>query len=226
MAKKTGKLSYGGIRMIKVKDDLYRFTSFNEQINLSFHQYLLKTAEPILFHTGNVWQAQALLPKLKELLDGVGLGYIFVSHFEADECGGLALILGDYPEARTICSEVTARQLTGFGFDNEVIIKRPGEKLVGNSFELEFISYPAEMHLWEGLLAVENQRGILFSSDLMIRRGREVKPIIEVDWKTEISEIKSEQIPDPARLARMQKELSQIQPALVAPGHGPCLGIK
>ena len=212
--------------MRKIKGDLYRFTSYNEHIGLSFHQYLLKTADPILFHTGNVEQAGALLPKLQEALGGTPLNYIFVSHFEADECGGLALILENYPRTKTICSDVTARQFSGFGFDIETITKRPGETLEGNSFQLEFISYPSEMHLWEGLLVVENQRGILFSSDLLIRRGEETKPIIKIDWETEIGEIKPEQIPDPQKLERMQKELLQIQPTLVAPGHGPCLEIR
>lgn len=37
----------------------------------------------------------------------------------------------------------------GFGITNQVLVKKPGEKLTSNDYELEFISYPSEMHLWE-----------------------------------------------------------------------------
>lgn len=38
--------------------DLHQFSTHISQINLSFHQYLLSTDEPILIHTGNVKQAE------------------------------------------------------------------------------------------------------------------------------------------------------------------------
>jgi flavorubredoxin len=96
-----------------------------------------------------------LLPQLKATLNGNDLKYIFISHFESDECGGLALILEHFPKAKPICSEVTTRKLNGNGLVNDAIIKRPGEKLNTDAYELEFFSYPSEMHLGEGLLAMK-----------------------------------------------------------------------
>lgn len=212
--------------MHHIEHDLYQFSTYFPPIDLSFHQYLLTADEPILFHTGNVQQATSLIPQLKAALNGKTLKYIFVSHFEADECGGLSVILDNFPEAKTVCSEVTARQLGGFGYKNKVITKSPGEKLSSNSYELEFISYPSEMHLWEGLLVIENQRGIFFSSDLMIRRGEANGAMVDSDWNTEISNIRPDQVPDPERLSEMQKTLAKLSPRLVATGHGPCLRLK
>ncbi len=212
--------------MQHVEQDLFQFSTYIPQIDLSFNQYLLIADEPVLFHTGNVQQAAALVQQLKAALNGKLLKYIFVSHFEADECGGLSIILDNFPEAITICSEVSARQFGGFGYKNEIIIKRPGEKLVSNSYELEFISYPSEMHLWEGLLVIENQRGIFFSSDIMIRPGKTDGAMVDSTWDTEISNILPAQVPDPGRLSKMKKALSQLTPRLVAPGHGPCLKLK
>jgi flavorubredoxin len=209
--------------MLLIDRDLYQFSTYIQPIDLSFHQYLLKTDEPILFHTGNVRQAAALIPQLKAELSGKTLQYIFVSHFEADECGGLSLILENFPGAKTICSEVTARQLDGFGYKNVVIIKKPGDKLITNSCELEFINYPSEMHLWEGLLALENQRGIFFSSDLMIRRGEAKGIIADSNWNTEINNILPDQVPDPERLSQLKNTLIQLSPNFIATGHGPCL---
>jgi flavorubredoxin len=209
--------------MSSIYKDLHQFSSYVPPIDLTFHQYLLLADEPILVHTGSVQQAEALISQLKEVLAGRTLKYIFISHFESDECGGLSLILKHFPEAKPICSEVTARQLSGFGITNDIIIKRPGEKLVSNGYELEFISYPSEMHLWEGLLLMENKRGIFFSSDLVFRFGNSQGTVIEGNWQTEIENITPQQVSDPQQRAKLQQTLAQLNPKFVATGHGPCL---
>ena len=62
-------------------------------VDFSLHQYLLMGDEAILIHTGTLNYSKELIPKLKEVLDGKNLKYIYVSHFESDECGGLSEIL-------------------------------------------------------------------------------------------------------------------------------------
>ena len=205
--------------------DLYQFSEYMPQIDLSFHQYLLLTDEPLLVHTGNINQAKEMLPKLTEVLSGKDLKYIFISHFEADECGGLSLVLELYPDAKIICSQTTAQQLIGFGLIDysQTVVKEPGEKLLTNDYELEFFSYPSEMHLWEGLLLMDNQRKIFFSSDLMLEFGQEIGSVKESDWTTEVNNISREQIPDPDKLAQLKKVLLKLDPNFVATGHGPCL---
>ena len=209
--------------MSVIYEDLYQFSSYIPPIDLSFHQYLLLTEEPILVHTGSIQQAEALVPELKAALLGRALKYIFISHFESDECGGLSVLLKHFPEARPICSEVTARQLSGFGITNDALVKKPGEKLTFGDCELEFISYPSEMHLWEGLLLMENKRGIFFSSDLVFRLGNANGSIIEGNWQTEVNSISMQQVSDPEGKAKLQETLAQLNPKFVAVGHGPCV---
>lgn len=209
--------------MTSIYKDLHQFSSYVAPIDITFHQYLLLADESVLVHTGGIQQAEALLPQLKDVLAGRVLKYIFISHFESDECGGLSLILKHFPEAKPICSEVTARQLNGFGITNNVIIKRPGEKLISNGYELEFINYPSEMHLWEGLLLMENKSGIFFSSDLVFNFGNAHGTVLEGDWQTEIENITPQQVSDPKQRAKLQQTLSQLDPKFVATGHGPCL---
>ncbi|WP_238858526.1 MBL fold metallo-hydrolase [Clostridium sp. YIM B02569] len=209
-----------------ISKELYQFNSYVEPINLTFHQYLLLGDEPLLVHTGNVMQAEALLPELKDILNGKELKYIFISHFEADECGGLSLILEHFPKAKTICSEVTARQLNGFGIKAEIITKKAEEILNTDNYELEFINYPSEMHLWDGLLVIENKRRIFFSSDLMFALGKEIGTVQESDWYTEVNSIKQEQIPDNNKLEDLKETLKKLKPDLIATGHGPCLKLK
>lgn len=209
--------------MSLIYENLYQFSSYAAPINLSFHQYLLLADDPVLVHTGNIHQAEALVPQLKEALGDRELKYIFISHFESDECGGLSIILKHFPEARPICSEVTGRQLSGFGITNDIIVKKTGEKLSLGNHELEFISYPSEMHLWEGLLLMENKLGIFFSSDLVFRLGEANGSVIEGNWKEEVDSISSEQVSDPERKEKLQQTLTGLNPKFVAVGHGPCL---
>jgi flavorubredoxin len=206
-----------------IYEDLHQFSFYIQPIDITFHQYLLSADESLLVHTGSVLQAEALVPQLKDVLAGRILKYIFISHFESDECGGLSLILKHFPEAKPVCSEVTARQLFGFGITNDILIKRPEEKLISNGYELEFISYPSEMHLWEGLLLIENKREIFFSSDLVFRFGNAHSTVIEGNWQTEIENISPQQVPDPRQRAQLQQTLAQLNPKFVATGHGPCL---
>ena len=212
--------------MLPVSQDLYRSTSYAPPINLSFNQYLLLSEEPVLFHTGSARQATELLPRLEGVLAGKALSYIFVSHFESDECGGLALLLDRYPSASVICSEVTARQLSGFGVTCNLLVKKPGEHVISGAFDLELISYPSEMHLWEGLLAYEHHRGIFFSSDLMLRWGEAGDALVRSDWREELSKISSEQLPNPERLLKLREDLAGFDPTLIATGHGPILTLR
>ena len=209
--------------MSVIYEDLYQFSSYIPPIDLTFHQYLLLTEEPILVHTGSKEQAEALVPQLKEILSGRPLKYIFISHFESDECGGLSILLKHFPETKPICSEVTARQLSGFGITNETLVKKPGEKLNFGDCELEFIAYPSEMHLWEGLLLMENKRGIFFSSDLVFRLGKTNGSVIEGNWQAEVDSISHQQVSDVEGKAKLQQTLAQFNPKFVAVGHGPCV---
>lgn len=211
------------MEQIKVFDNLFMFNTYNQYINLSFNQFLLLGEEPVLMHTGSCQMAGELVPKLKDILGDRKLSYIFVSHFESDECGGLSLILKHFPEAKTICSAVTARQLAGFGIPCEVITKSPGDTLSLKGLNLEFISYPSEMHLWEGLLVFETEKGLLFSSDLFIRMGKVTDAIISSSLEEEVNNIAAHQIPDPAEYKTMQETLSKLPVKYIVPGHGPVL---
>jgi flavorubredoxin len=210
---------------IKVFDDLQMFNSYIGFIDLTFNQYLLLGSQPLLVHTGSYDQTVEMLPKLKTLLGDKPLSYIFISHFESDECGGISFLKENFPGVKPVCSQVTARQLTGFGIANDVIIKTPGDVLEDSDFKLKFISYPSEMHLWEGLMAFEENRGLLFSSDLFISRGVLKQAIVNSNLEDEIQKILPGQIPNPEALKTLQEKLRHIPVKYIIPGHGPCLKV-
>ena len=91
-----------------------------------------------MVHTGSHAAAAGLTREINQVLRDAGLAYIFISHFESDECGGLGLLLDSFPEARPVCSAVTARQLNGFGFGVDPLIQSPGQSLEAGGWKLKF----------------------------------------------------------------------------------------
>lgn len=209
--------------MTTIYDNLQQFTEYLEPANLSLHQYLLLTEDPILIHTGTVNNAQNIVAQIKQLLGEKPLKYIFVSHFESDECGCLSALVKEFPGVTTVCSEITARQLYGFGITYNIAIKKPGDKLVGKDYEFEFINYPSEMHLWDGLLFAESKRGIFFSSDLMFALGNIHGESIESTWTTALQTSGINMIPDEQKREILLEDLSKLNPKFIATGHGPCI---
>lgn len=208
---------------IKVFDDLHMFSSYIGFIDLSFNQYLLLGAEPLLVHAGTRDQTIEILPQLVKILGSNKLQYIFISHFESDECGGLSLIKEYFPDSKAICSQVTARQLQGFGLASDSIVKMPGDLIETADYKLRFVSYPSEMHLWDGLIAFEERRGLLFSSDLFISRGKSTDAFIDTTLDAEVRRISPEQIPNPADHNAVQQNIRYLPLKFILPGHGTCL---
>ena len=205
-----------------MSQDLYVFKTFSPQIGITFNQYLLTGKEPLLVHTGSFEQAKKLLLEINKILCGQSIAYVFVSHFESDECGGLQVIREAFPKVQTICSAVTARQLSGFGIKLDALVQAPDSTLQSDSWDLRFIAYPSEAHLWEGLLAFEQQQGILFSSDLFIRRGNDEQSVTST-LAAEVATISDRQVPHPAGMESLKQSLAALPVKLIAPGHGPCV---
>lgn len=207
----------------KVMDNVYLFNSYVDAIDLSFNQFLVLTPIPMLIHTGAIDRTEVLIPKIQEVIGSRPLEYVFISHFESDECGGLALLKNYYPQIKAICSQITARQLMGFGITSNIAVVNPQDKMKIGDCLFEFISYPSEMHLWEGLIMVEANQGILYSSDLFIRTGTIQKSMENSEINEEIQNINLQKVPSQEALERLKRDLSAFHLNYLMPGHGPCL---
>lgn len=204
-------------------EGIYRIKTFPAGRRLSFNQYLIKDEKITLIHTGSTQLFESIFQRVKELTDPAKISYIFVSHFESDECGALRRLLDVSKNALPICSEVTARQLSGFGICSNAISKKAGDTLDLGKRRLVFISYPSEMHLWEGLLAWEEKDKVLFSSDLFTRPPREEEEPVKVNISQEIQSIGEDKIP--LRSGRLDtiERLRGLPINWIASGHGPIL---
>ncbi|MFA5570079.1 MAG: hypothetical protein WCY81_04170 [Sphaerochaetaceae bacterium] len=212
--------------MKQIAPMIYKHQYYVEPINLTFNQYLLTGSSSVLIHTGDYQHSHTLIEAIQSTLGDSSLSYIFVSHFESDECGALSPLLEAFPHAKVVASEVTQRQIKGFGLTDQVLSFTDAQTLATGEFTLEAITYPSEMHLWDGLLCYDRSRNIFFSSDLFIRFGKEPKSIEHMSWEDLVHSISLESVPHPEKLEALKKRLLGISVKQVAPGHGSLITIK
>ena len=74
----------------EIAPDLFRLSIYVPDFDMQFNHFLVRDEEPLLFHAG----LKSMFPPLREavskLINPARLRHIAWSHFESDECGGLA----------------------------------------------------------------------------------------------------------------------------------------
>ena len=164
-------------QITEIAPDLFRITTFLEPFNLQFSQFLVRDAEPLLYHTG----PRMLFPAVKEavasLIDVRTLRWIGFSHFEADECGSLPDWQQVAPQSDAVCSMVG--KLVSV---DDCLALRPakgmadGEVLETGKYRFRFLATPHVPHCWEsGLMFEETQRTLLCSD--LLHQGGNVEPV-------------------------------------------------
>ena len=209
--------------MQRIYKNLYQYSVYLAPMDFTIHQYLLASEPAILFAAGTVQQAAHTLPQIKAVLQDRPLKYIFVSHLESDECGGLCVFRKEYPDVTVICSALCARELPGFGYPGNMVVGTPESTLSDGDLDLQFFHYPSEVHLQDGLVCYEKNSGVFYSSDLLLRTGDGRGKTIAKTWEQEVRAIDVGRIPEPRRLEGLKTELLQISPAFAAVGHGFCV---
>ena len=77
----------------------------------TFNQYLIRDADPLLFHTGPRMLFDAVREAIERVLPVATLGYISFSHVEADEYGSLKQFLAAAPQTVPLCCDALPRVL-------------------------------------------------------------------------------------------------------------------
>ena len=202
---------------------LYQFTNLAGNMNLPAHQYLLATNPSVMFATGVFSQAKWILPEIDEILGGKPLDYLFVSHMEADECGGLTLFKKKYPKITVLGTSLVSSELAGFGISARVIVCENLSTFKHGDLDITFFGFPVDVHGKDGLIAYDASSGILYSSDVIVKSGR--SKIDLGDWNAEINAIDASRVPDEAKREKLKAELKGISPRFIATGHGSCINV-
>lgn len=209
--------------MTPIYKNLYQFTNYIPPMDFTIHQYLLNSDPAVLFAAGTVQQAENSLPTIKKILNDRPLKYIFVSHMESDEAGGVSVFLKEYPETTIICSELCARELSGYGYLGKIIVANSKQTISDGDISLRFFDYPAEVHLQNGIVVFEENSGIFYSADLMLSWGNAGGQTKKANWIDNVYKIDIERIPNPEMLNQLKESLCSVTPSFVAVGHGFCI---
>jgi flavorubredoxin len=156
----------------EIAPDIYRLSTYVEQMNLQFNQFLVNDDEPLLFHTG----MKALFPDVKAALSRVikpsKLRWISFSHFEADECGALSDWQRVAPRATALCTLIGKHT----SVDDVVALREANamqqdEVLSTGHHRFRFLQTPHVPHGWDSSMFYEEQSGTLFCSDILYHKG-------------------------------------------------------
>ena len=212
----------------EIAQDVYRISIYEERFDLQFNQFLVKDAEPLLYHTGMRAVFQDLRDAVSQLIEPSALRWICWSHFEADECGSLNPWLELAPQAQAVCSEVGAMvNISDFAL-------RPPKGLTAQdtiqtgSRRFRFHPTPHLPHGWDSGFLFEETQGTLFCSDLLHQSGR-VEPLThseevferarEVLLGYQQSPLRG-YLPYTASTGKMLRQLGDLHPRTLAAMHG------
>lgn len=147
----------------------------------TFNQFLIDDDQPLLFHTG----PRKMFALVREAVEAVmpisKLRYIGLSHFEADECGGLNEFLAAAPEASPLCGMVGKMVSVDDVADREARGMGDGEQLSLGKHTVRWLDAPHLPHGWDCGYLFETSTRTLLCGDLFTQPGDQHVPITEGD---------------------------------------------
>jgi flavorubredoxin len=159
------------VKIDEIAPDLFRISLYVPQANLQFNQFLVRDAQPLLYHTG----MRRMFPMVREavarLIEPATLRWIGFSHFEADECGSLNEWLTAAPEAVPVCGLVGAMVNIDDWADRKAHVLEKNEILATGKYRFRFLHTPHVPHGWDASLLFEETERTLLCSDLFLQKG-------------------------------------------------------
>lgn len=155
----------------EINDGIYRLSTYIDDIDFMFNQFIVDAHEPLLFHCG----ARQLFPLVSAAAATVvppdRLRWITYGHFETDECGSLNDWLQAAPNAQA------AQGMTGVMVSLNDFANReprgltPGEVLDLGGKRVRWIDTPHVPHGWDAGVLFEETTGTLLCGDLFTATG-------------------------------------------------------
>jgi len=157
----------------QVADGIFRISDFWPEYGISMNQFLIVDERPALVHTGTFPAYESVRKAVAEIVDPQKLAYVVVSHFEADERGGMGRFVKDAPKSQLLCSEVGAGiNLSAWDFAGPFEGMRDGTVINLGKHKLRFIETP-HVHHWDSMMVFEETTRSLFPADLFIQPGEQ-----------------------------------------------------
>lgn len=158
-------------RIDEIAPDVFRISTHVAGPDLQFNQFLVRDAEPLLYHTGQNALFADVLGAVRTLIDVSSLRWIGFSHFESDECGALNRWLDAAPRATALAGVVAAATCINDFAARPPRVLADDEVLTTGRHAFRFLATPYVPHNWESSLLFDATERVLFCSDLLLQRG-------------------------------------------------------
>jgi len=156
----------------EVMAGIYRLSTYVEEVDFTFNQYLIDADQPLLFHCG----MRALFPVISAAVPQVmpltRLRWISFGHWEADESGAM----NDWLEAASE-AQVAVGTIGCMLSVNDLAVRPPKpledeESLDLGGKRVRYLATPHVPHGWDAGVLFEETSKTLFCGDLFTRTGR------------------------------------------------------
>ena len=212
----------------EIAPGLYRISTFVEEFELAFNQYLFVDDQPLLYHAGMRGMFPAIRDAIATVMDPADLRWVGASHFESDEVGGLNEWLSLAPSAQAVCTKICAMVNLA-----DYAIRPPhplGLKdwLKTGRFNFRMRHTAQLPHGWDAGMLFEETTGVLLCSDLFHHNGP-AEPLVKGDPLPGAHKALTEYQAGPLRnympytpqTRKHLEKLAEFAPATLAAMHGP-----
>jgi flavorubredoxin len=169
-----------GTRVTEIAPDFYAISTYVQEFNLQFNQFLIKDDEPLLFHTGMKHMFPIVRDAVARVIHPSSIRWISFSHFEADECGSLNEWLALVQHGEPVCGLVGALVSVNDFATRPARVLAHDEVLETGKYRFRLRQTPHVPHNWEASLMFEEVTRTLLCSDLFTHEG-DVEPVTESD---------------------------------------------
>jgi flavorubredoxin len=206
----------------EIGPDIYRLSTYVEQANLVFNQYLLMADEPLLFHCG----ARQLFPLVRSAVERVmpveNLRWVSFGHVESDESGSMNDWLAVAPHAQVMHGRLGVTISLNDLADRPPRMVADGEAVDLGDKTVRWIDTSHVPHGWESGILLEERSGTLLCGDLFTSSGRHRalsdSDIVEPAMAAEALYHYTALTPDTAPTIR---RLADMAPSTLGLMHGP-----
>lgn len=211
----------------EVAPDVFRIATYAPAKGLQFNQFLVRDAQPLLFHTGQRALFSEVRDAVAKLIGPTDVRWIGFSHFEMDECGSLNEWLALAPRAEAVCGELSARiNVNDFALRPAHAMANQ-ELLETGKYRFRFLRTPHVPHCWDAGLLFEETHRTLLCSDLFLQAGdtaaltdSDVVEPTQATLASYQSTVLSEVMPYTPQTDRVLGELAALRPRTLAAMHG------
>ena len=206
----------------EVTAGIYRLSTYVEEVDFTFNQYLIDADQPLLFHCG----MRALFPVVSAAVPQVmpltRLRWISFGHWEADESGAM----NDWLEAASE-AQVAVGTIGCMLSVNDLAVRPPKpledeERLDLGGKRVRYLATPHVPHGWDAGVLFEETSKTLFCGDLFTRTGRyeaiseddPIAPALAVEDTFGSTALTPNTAPTIRRLATLKPEMLALM-------HGP-----